>query len=194
MTAHEYHLPRVALSVIDTYNALALATGSTRVAMVGAHAGYNGHAYRVWSTVYRDLCLGYTWAGSHTIARSADAAIVLASALRTYDRATAAGTRGHSLEIDAGRMTAEQASVFAGCDRLLAGPLPKLSAEPWWTWRHEIAHACAHDSAQRRGVVFDFPLLADAPNPAAYFAALAAKYGDHVARVAEILAGPRLVA
>jgi hypothetical protein len=178
MTApRHYHLPRVALSVVDTYNALALATGSTRAAMVGTHASYNGHAYRVWSTIYGDLCLGYTWAGSHTITRSADAATVLASALRTYDRATAAGTRGHSLGIDAGHMTAEQAPVFAACDRLIAGPLPKLSAEPWWTWRHEIAHACAHDAAQRRGVIIDFPLLADAATPVAYFAALATKYG-----------------
>lgn len=69
-TAARYWLPTKPYTLIDAINRMALATGSTRSAMLGKDANYNGHRVSVSFNDYRRYWVAeYFWAGRCVIAR-----------------------------------------------------------------------------------------------------------------------------
>ncbi len=162
MSNHEisFHLPTKPYSVIDAINRMALATGSTRAAERGSGADYNGHAYKVHTTIH-GYAASYTWAGLRWIARNCDARDALRAGVSAYKT----GGLGASLSVSLKPEDAGLAAEFG----LLPGEDDKTKAD-WWTWKHAMAAEVLGD--EKRWGVPGVKLLLEAESKAAYLASV----------------------
>lgn len=85
-----WQTPTVPFTLTDAVNRMALATGSTRSAMAGASASYNGHRVHVDTGLRAGWRAHYTWAGLNWLTRGATFERALLVAL-TSRGATAKG-------------------------------------------------------------------------------------------------------
>lgn len=143
-----FWLPTRPYSAVDAVNRAALATGSHRIASIGAHADYNGHQYRVYQTI-RDQRAGtytvnYTWGGLNYVARG----VPLAEAVGIAVEHASQG-RGGSVIVEASGPEAEVICRSAGLVPY-EGPKTEFdhtaAAMPWqcggiWHGHTSVGHA-----------------------------------------------------
>lgn len=172
-TETAFHLPVRPYSPIDALNRRAAALGSLRYAELAAHADYNGHHVTLAWNDYRGYYVAaYQWAGRNVIARGTFAACLDAT-LREYNR----GALGSSATIAA--HDPEAVALCKATPALVPGPETFAHESTWWTWRHKAAAESARDYANPRALVriFDWQIMQDAADLAAYETAVKTKYG-----------------
>ena len=120
-------LPTKPYTIIDALNRMSLATGSSRNAMCGGDADYNGHPVRVWWNSYRAYWVAdYSWGGSQVIARG-ELADCLRAAASFYEHQG----RGASVAVEVVTDADAEAAVQAGFM-----PAPDEDAS-WRDWKFE---------------------------------------------------------
>jgi hypothetical protein len=172
-TETTFHLPVRPYSPIDALNRRAAAMGSPQYAERTARANYNGHHVTLSWNEYRGYYVAeYQWAGRNVIARGTFAAC-LDAVLREYNH----GALGSSATIIP--HDPEAVALCEATAALVPGRETFAHESTWWTWRHKAASEAARDVANPRALVriFDWPLMQDAADLAAYEAAVKAKYG-----------------
>jgi len=180
----EFHIPQRPYSPIDAHNRAAAALGSPRYAALASHADYNGHHVTLSWNSYRGYYVAeYMWAGRVVLGRGS-----FETCLRAVLAEHARGALGSSATICVRADDEAALAMVRATPGVVEGSIWKyddvtgikqLDRGGWWTWRHQVAHESARDSAAPgfSFLIFDWALCEAAEDRAAYEAVLKAKYG-----------------
>ena len=129
--ADVYVKPEIPLSDIDKKNRTWLATGSPRLAAMGADADYNGHCvtvcFRPHAVSGPTWTADYFWAGRHVLGRG-DMKTCLAAAEQEYKR----GARGSAYVVELSEDSPEPIEEqVAMCEDAGLKKLPGRDMNPW---------------------------------------------------------------
>ena len=168
---HKFWIPTRPYSVIDAVNRMCAATGSTRTAMLSAHANYNGHAVKVWWNNFRRYFIAsYRWSGEVYLARG-DFETCARAGKAQHDR----GERGSVVRLEAATDEQAAAALALGYEPW-SEEIEKAHDATWRTDRHDLVNDAI--SLDRHFHIGAIGLLVQASDATDYQARLDAVFAE----------------